>query len=347
MRRRTAAFTLVELLVVIAIIGVLVALLLPAVQAAREAARRSQCINNIRQISLGLLGVEDAKKAFPAARKGCDGNGNGGYDGVNCAVRLGPKGFDLAISGASGMIAILPYVEQQALYKLLHVDEYPLWSPTAGAPDWINDVDVQQAMKQRPDMMACASDGEMKLTADYFHDAPARYSYATGSYAFCLGSITSANRSGANPAATPTPGFSYKYNGDGVFFYARRIKIPEITDGLSNTIFVGETINGHGETIDGVNYINSNIWTNGNRWNSNMRTTATQINAIPGENGGGGVIAAARNITNGGFASRHPGGAVFAFGDAHATFIPEGVDSQVYMFLSTRADGDIADSTQL
>src|SRR5687768_12586666 len=66
-KRRERGFTLVELLVVIAIIGVLVALLLPAVQAAREAARRNSCLNNIKQICLGLMNHEDTKKAFPLA----------------------------------------------------------------------------------------------------------------------------------------------------------------------------------------------------------------------------------------------------------------------------------------
>ena len=64
--RRSAGFTLVELLVVIAIIGVLVALLLPAVQSAREAARRTQCVNNIKQMMLGMQNHESAKKAFPS-----------------------------------------------------------------------------------------------------------------------------------------------------------------------------------------------------------------------------------------------------------------------------------------
>ena len=71
MSRRNNAFTLVELLVVIAIIGILVALLLPAVQAAREAARRAQCVNQVRQLGIAFLNYEDTAKAFPAGRQGC------------------------------------------------------------------------------------------------------------------------------------------------------------------------------------------------------------------------------------------------------------------------------------
>jgi prepilin-type N-terminal cleavage/methylation domain-containing protein len=339
MRRSAAAFTLVELLVVIAIIGVLVALLLPAVQAAREAARRSQCINNIRQVGLGLLEFEETKKAFPAARKGCDTiSANLGYDGVDCASKKSTAGQEMAMSGASGFVYLLPYMEQQALYRQLHPDEYPLWSPTAGGGDWIAlSQEIQQAMPQRPTMFACPSDGDMKQTADYIHDAPVRYSYATGSYAFVAGTL---------PQASGAP---LKYGNDGVFFYNRMIKIPEVTDGLSNTFFAGETISGHAE-LDGAIYLNSNIWTNGNRWNSSMRTTANPLNFPLGLDGGGGAFTSAgspQNRTNGGFSSRHPGGGVFAFGDAHASFVSEGIDVTLYKALSTRANDEVVDTSAL
>lgn len=94
-------FTLVELLVVIAIIGILIALLLPAVQAAREAARRSQCSNNLRQLGLALHSYEDAFKVFP--------HGAGGPVTALCINRL-PEW--------SGLVSMLPYFEQQPLYAL-------------------------------------------------------------------------------------------------------------------------------------------------------------------------------------------------------------------------------------
>ncbi len=111
-RSNYAAFTLVELLVVIAIIGVLVALLLPAIQAAREAARRSQCINNLRQIGLGCLNFESASGAFPTA-------------GGAVAQFFNPADQAEAAYGyesASWMYQVLPYIEQQNLEDLRRGD---------------------------------------------------------------------------------------------------------------------------------------------------------------------------------------------------------------------------------
>src|ERR1044072_3020233 len=103
MKRFRNAFTLVELLVVIAVIGILVALLLPAVQAAREAARRGQCANNMRQLAIGLINYENAKKYLPP---GGVSQGDGGIP-----------------SGAVWSIFILPYVEEQALYDKYDFNE--------------------------------------------------------------------------------------------------------------------------------------------------------------------------------------------------------------------------------
>lgn len=107
---RRRAFTLVELLVVIAIIGILVALLLPAVQAAREAARRMQCSNNLKQLDLALQNYHDANKRFPP--QGCVR----GWFGQTDADNYAGAGDQLTLNH-SGWVSVLPYMEQQGLYN--------------------------------------------------------------------------------------------------------------------------------------------------------------------------------------------------------------------------------------
>ena len=112
-----------ELLVVIAIIGILVALLLPAIQAAREAARRSQCVNNEKQIGVALLNYESTRKKFPAGRHGCDDSVQPQYAGCEAVPTIEP-------SEMSTFVKILPFLEEQALYdRLTKVDSSTFKSP--------------------------------------------------------------------------------------------------------------------------------------------------------------------------------------------------------------------------
>lgn len=122
-------FTLVELLVVIAIIGILVGLLLPAVQAAREAARRMSCSNNIRQIALALHNYHDAAKKLPVI---CGGTGNGGDFGTyNIFAPGGTSAYRM-----SGFVGLLPYMEQTALYEMSASNNFSPggWVLVAGSP---------------------------------------------------------------------------------------------------------------------------------------------------------------------------------------------------------------------
>src|SRR3954470_15011792 len=112
-RSQKRGFTLVELLVVIAIIGILVALLLPAIQAAREAARRSQCVNKMKQLSLAVLNYESARKLLPYANTP---NNTLPMKSGPCAGTAGAAGSSNGLFHHTVFTYILPYIEEQATY---------------------------------------------------------------------------------------------------------------------------------------------------------------------------------------------------------------------------------------
>jgi len=167
-RSRTAygGFTLVELLVVIAIIGILIALLLPAVQAAREAARRSQCTNNLKQLGLAHHNYHDTNKVF-VYRKGGTGYVSGQCNTGNANRR-------------SGFVSILPYMEQTALYdQIMAGDGTVAPEGPCGWSGW-------SVWDDAPDMLLCPSDGSL----------PALSTSPNGmhNYAFCVGDQVNSNR---------------------------------------------------------------------------------------------------------------------------------------------------------
>ncbi|WP_197527411.1 DUF1559 family PulG-like putative transporter [Pirellulimonas nuda] len=129
-----------------------------------------------------------------------------------------------------------------------------------------------------------------------------------------------------------------KYLGDGVFFYANRVELREITDGTSATMLAGETVHSDNE-------YQFNTWAWTNRYTSSVRTTTAPLN-YPVNLTSGFVMWANNNTgTNGAFGSSHPGGAFFVFADGHVPFISEQIDQDLYEALSTRAGGEvIADS---
>ena len=205
-------FTLVELLVVIAIIGVLVALLLPAIQAAREAARRSQCTNNLKQFGIGLLNYENALKYFPAGRVGCDGGG------PNCGNNPATKHV-----GTSAFVLLLPYLEQKSLYQMIDFStgmDIITTSPT------LNPQNLAVA-QQRPPLLVCPSDTAKPLDYGTPPWAPSSYALSFGTH------------------GPPSIGTEVKYDNDGMFYYKSKIKIPEVKDGLAHTLFIGEVYDGH------------------------------------------------------------------------------------------------------
>jgi len=303
MSYRRNAFTLVELLVVIAIIGILIALLLPAVQAAREAARRMECANHLKQIALALGGYEGAYKVYPPGRMGWDL-----YDepGVTAVQRV----------GTSGLVMILPQLELQTLYDMFDFSSGP-WTYTS---IWLQT--NAAAIAERPNVYVCPSDDSEPIS-DEPEVGPAYPTYghpvATGSYALVVGTY------GASKA------YSVKYANTGVFFYVETMKVNDITDGLSKTMFVGEVVEGHTQN-------SSNIWSRGLREMDTLRSTANPLNTWPGEPT---YFTEYGLMVNGAFASRHPGGANFAFGDGHVEFLDENIAWDVYQALSTRAGSEV------
>jgi prepilin-type N-terminal cleavage/methylation domain-containing protein len=236
-------FTLVELLVVIAIIGVLVALLLPAVQAAREAARRAQCQSNIKNVALALLNYESSKKDFPVGMS---------FDAVLYRTKVQNQ---LKEYGPNWVIYTLPFLEQQALYSAFNL-KLPINNDGVG----VNPTDTRnRTARGTPiQVLLCPSDTynqvpyEGKIT---FHAGNwARGNYAANSGGNFIGAGGCSARPGENyGACTSGPDENGSLSEDdgwlndlrrGVMGPNISVKLKEITDGTSKTILVGEVRSG-------------------------------------------------------------------------------------------------------
>jgi prepilin-type N-terminal cleavage/methylation domain-containing protein/prepilin-type processing-associated H-X9-DG protein len=338
-------FTLIELLVVIAIIGVMIALLLPAVQAAREAGRRSACSNKLKQIGLAMHSYQSARKTFPSGivlspEITADGNANGSL--VSWRFNGG--------SPAWGAM-ILPYLEQTEVYNRLAFTQ-PTWNrffypgDTTLSPMSLPGMAIVSsatAVSAKPlAVYSCPSD-QLKQTGLGGDMGPSNY---VGNYGVpTLTTATSMNGMAGQRTGPPLP------NRSGVLYHGSAITAAQIRDGTSKTFLVGEVstlqrgYNGDGEFM---NLQGAGVWPALPRQLKMDEYVLRQCDAahplnsqFPDDwilNANGGIDECD------GFGSRHPGGANFVMCDAAVRFISEAIDSATsplgtYQRLSHRDDG--------
>jgi prepilin-type N-terminal cleavage/methylation domain-containing protein/prepilin-type processing-associated H-X9-DG protein len=311
--RQRRAFTLVELLVVIAIIGILVALLLPAVQAAREAARRIQCQNNFKQVGLALHNYHQAMGRFPPGQI-----------------------WDDDYIGWSWGTYALPYIEQRGIS-----DQFDFSRGFTSAHNFAllgNLIDgfLCPSSPNPASWIECCSG--LQNGPNPVDDI--RQSNMAG--------VSDSRANGEDNMALSVA----RTDGNGMLFNLKSIQFKNVTDGTTNTLFVGEITSAQGEHPG-----QGKAWI-GHSWaNWNCQATALGINgvgSVPGGrndaidpldgDGGNRHSEYYREVS---FSSFHPGGAHFVMVDGSVQFVSENVDQYILAALTTRQGGEVVDLSEL
>jgi len=342
--QRPKGFTLVELLVVIAIIGVLVGLLLPAVQAARESVRQMSCGNNLKQIGLAVHNYHDARREFPYA---------------SWRVPGPPTEYRATLKHS-----LLPYVEEDRLY-----------SQGVQSADWLVNiesvlVDGNKLTKYRIAAYLCPSDPygpaskivSGAFVANYAASGGGVFNGtdngAGGTACKCINSWSSTYFQGSPSYQTRGLGkspssqmlrtgpFTVRQDRASSSYTLPASRMRDILDGLSKTIFVGEHLVGErtrsqngwggitpGYTDNGDGFLSTTI-----PLNYSTKLTLADVTAA-GNDGVGGCSANCNSSTANGFKSAHPGGVSFTMGDGAVRFINENVDMWTLQQLGAVNDG--------
>ncbi len=296
--RRSRAFTLIELLVVIAIIAILIALLLPAVQQAREAARRTQCKNNLKQIGLALHNYHDTFGVFPP-----------GYQDSGTPARNGGWGWSSQV---------LPQIDQSALYNQFDFNRRP--NGSLGSPQ-----NIALLATVLPGFN-CPSD--LKPTHTAIH-SPGNDAYteraATSSYCANAGAFTGV------PCELPGPGQVTTPRDNGVVYVNTSIRIGAITDGSSNTLLAGEVTwaGSQNQTLYGSTHSGGAARCDiegaaGGGMFRHVRGARYKMNGLP--------------VQHKAYHSMHVGGAQFTMADGSVRFISDNIEHSATDFTVYQAN---------
>jgi prepilin-type N-terminal cleavage/methylation domain-containing protein/prepilin-type processing-associated H-X9-DG protein len=312
--RRRGGFTLVELLVVIAIIGVLVALLLPAIQAARESARRMTCQNNEKQMGLALQNYLATKKDFPPGSQ-------------QTCYKCEPWAW-------SAMI--LQYMEESGIFGSLQLKNQPDHAPNAVPSGNGPTQKVIAAFLCPSTSRFDVSRNELNHIADYNNNG--HWDPGEGMAVSDYGGIQGPSSSEINPVTTEAYGYNQgvllnigdQANDPGIHV-AKAIGPRQITDGLSKTMIVAE-LSGRGYNSKHMQL--RGVWADGN----NLFAVQDSINLNETEDVNG--VAVPKQWTEDEIYSQHPGGANVLFCDGSVHFLPDSLDKSVIMALASRAGGE-------
>jgi prepilin-type N-terminal cleavage/methylation domain-containing protein/prepilin-type processing-associated H-X9-DG protein len=338
-KQQRRAFTLVELLVVIAIIGILVALLLPAIQAARESARRMKCSNNLHNIALACLNYESGKKTLPPGST------------------LAPGASQ---SGIGWQVQILPVVEESGVSE----DALAKYKATGDAYSGAGMDALNSLMLP---MYLCPSDPEMTTTNDKF-DAGTKsrrgmnYAGVTGSYYARTGICPANKKAGQYCVTTSATGLFGPNNYDGLLIEGWPVTLKSVTDGTSKTLMIGERwyqarawmigaywtqpTDPSSLTLPPVGpqpacaFFSSKNLTDKVPLNHDLNVSCYQLHDNATDRP---VIAKpvlTISLNNLPFASFHPGGVNFSYGDGSVKYLSSDIDSTTYLALGSRNGGE-------
>lgn len=330
------AFTLIELLVVIAIIAVLIGLLLPAVQKVREAAARSTCQNNLKQIGLGLANFESSNRHLPPAKVNSGMIGESGGAGTTPAGLTNYYGNNLTYQALNhtGFVLLLPFIEQDALFR-----QFDRNVPTSNSCPTTNCPLAPGLDANHPNALVvgtivptyiCPSHPEATVSNSGGQGAYARTNARRGNYMFNVGQLQDRSNPSANSGVTAGP-----------FGNNSRTKLTDIVDGTSNTIAVGEAIPKVGT---GTSASYGPHWGAGAHTDVHGRITTDARYGINQKWDQACTNPAPRCGYAWTFQSLHPGGANFLFCDGSVKFINENIPQAQLYALATAFAGDIAEA---